>query len=62
MTMAKTVSHTMALFVVLLAYGHASNEFSGMRRAMQTLTSVASAAVVTPLAAHEADWRGEFRP
>jgi hypothetical protein len=55
MTTAKTVSHAMALFVVLLAYGHASNEFSGIRRAMQTLTSVAAIAVVAPLAAHEAD-------
>ena len=55
MTTAKTVSHAMALFVVLIAYAHASNEFSGMRRAMQTLTSLASTAVVTPLAAQEAD-------
>ena len=45
----------MALFVVLLAYGHAANEFSGMRRAMQTLTSVASTEVFTPIAANDAD-------
>jgi hypothetical protein len=47
MTTARTVSHAMALVAVLLAYGHAADEFSGMRRAMQTLGSIASIEVLS---------------
>jgi hypothetical protein len=55
MTTAKTVSHAAALCVLLLAYGQASHEFSGVRRAMQTLTTVASVEMVMPFWAQEAD-------
>jgi hypothetical protein len=55
MTTAKTVSHAIALFVVLLVYSQSASEFSGMRRAIQTLGGIASATVVMPPAAHEAD-------
>lgn len=55
MTTVKTVSHAAALFVVLLVYVHASHEFSGIRRAIQTLGGIASAAIVTHPAAYEAD-------